>query len=148
MSEIRELRIVPFELDHLNQVVFRAVEFGRYEFIENYKETFLKGPAYSAFDGESLVFCGGVVIYWKGVGEGWLICNHTIRKYIREVCFYVGEYLKKIISEDDLHRVQATVPAQWGQGVRFLERMGFQREGLLRKYSKDAEDYYIYSRVG
>lgn len=147
MNKIKSLEVVPFELGHLGLIKLRAIENGRYEYMKKYRETYLKGPAYSVFDGDSLVFCGGVVIQWDRVGECWIICNNTIKKYIREICFYSDNYLERIIIDSHLHRVQATVPARWIQGVRFLERLGFHREGTLRKYSSAGEDYYMYSRV-
>lgn len=147
MNEIKSLEVVPFELEHLGLIELRSIENRRYEYMKKCRDTYLKGPAYSVFDGDSLVFCGGVVIQWDGVGECWLICNNTIKKYMREVCFYSDNYLERIIIDSHLHRVQATVPARWSKGLRFLERLGFYREGLLRKYSADKEDYYMYSRI-
>lgn len=147
MSEIKSLEVVPFELEHLGLIKLRAIENRRYEYMKKYRDIYLKGPAYSVFDGDSLVFCGGVVIQWDGVGEGWLICNCDVKRYVREVYFYSDNYLERIIIDSHLHRVQATVPVHWGQGVRFLERLGFYREGLLRNYGPDKEDYYMFSRI-
>ncbi len=47
-----------------------------------------------------------------------------------------------------LHRVQADIRPENGPSQRLVERLGFQREGLLRRYldiDGDWRDHYSYS---
>jgi ribosomal-protein-alanine N-acetyltransferase len=51
-------------------------------------------------------------------------------------------------SEVGLHRVQADIRPQNGPSQRLVERLGFQREGLLRRYldiDGDWRDHYSYA---
>ncbi|MEO2219574.1 GNAT family protein [Chromobacterium vaccinii] len=50
-----------------------------------------------------------------------------------------------------LARIQATVLPENTRSIRVLERVGFQREGLLRSYRMvrgPSRDFWMYSHIG
>jgi RimJ/RimL family protein N-acetyltransferase len=49
--------------------------------------------------------------------------------------------------EAQVQRVQASVHAEDGQAVRFARWLGFENEGLMKKYGPDGSDYYRMARV-
>jgi len=143
MGKIKKLRVVPFEIEHLEMLRLRDFETYR----ADYNSVYGKGIGYSAFDDQVLIFCAGFVFLWEGVAETWILCDKCVIHYIRELYYYVASYLDRIISKYNLHRIQATVLAEYLPGRRFLGRMGFREEGLLRKYDWNGRDYFMYSRV-
>jgi len=147
MDRRKNIRIVKFKPDHLDSLIPRDFERDHYGLIERFNNLYLEGPAYSVFDGEVCVFCGGVRIIWPGAGEAWLICSNDLGHYVRELCLITPRYLKWIIEDHDLRRVQAVVQSDWTQAVRFLEKLGFDMEGVMRKYGPNGEDYIMYARV-
>jgi hypothetical protein len=46
-----------------------------------------------------------------------------------------------------LRRVEITVKHDFEQGKKWAESLGFEQEGLLRKYGPNGEDYFMYARV-
>lgn len=44
-------------------------------------------------------------------------------------------------------RVEVTVKEGYNEAVRLVEMIGFEKEGLLRKYGPNGENYLMYSRV-
>lgn len=145
--EIKRINVVPFQLEHLEVIKLRAFELHRKEYIERFRKGYQEGPAYSALDVDDLIWCGGVVILWQGVGEAWILCSNCINHYIKELYHYTKAYLDVIIAEYNLHRVHASVLSEYRAGYRFLERMGFEREGLMHKYDWQGSDYYLYARI-
>jgi len=106
------------------------------------------GIAQSAFDGDELIMCGGIVILHPGVAEAWLMCKEGVGAYKREVYVYSRRFLDLVESKYSLHRIQAHVRGGWKIARMFLEHLGFHKEGLLEKFGPDQEDYYIYARIG
>lgn len=147
MAEIKKLRVVPFKKEYLSLLKLRDFELHRLEHIRQFPEVYEHGVGYSVFDNRNLVFCAGVIPYWKGVGEAWIICDICVKHYIRELYHYTKLYLDKIIDIYKLHRVQSSVMVDYQAGHRFLERMGLQKEGLMRKYDWQGKDYFLYARV-
>jgi len=147
MDEIKKLRVVPFKKEHLSLLKLRDFELHRLEHIQQFPEVYEHGAGYSVFDNSGLIFCAGVIPYWKGVGEAWILCDVRVKHYIRELYFYTELYLDKIIDRYKLWRVQSSVMADYYAGHRFLERMGFKKEGLMRKYDWQGKDYYLYARI-
>jgi hypothetical protein len=44
-------------------------------------------------------------------------------------------------------RVEATAPVEFGPGCKWLELLGFENEGRMRRYGADGADHYRYARV-
>ena len=51
--------------------------------------------------------------------------------------------------QDDasLKRIQASVHTNDQQAIRYVEWLGFENEGLMKKYGPDGSDYYRFARV-
>lgn len=147
MDKIKKLQVIPFNKEHLELLQLRDFEADKSEYIQKHAAGYEQGPGYSFYDDDKLIFCGGVLFLWAGVGELWIICDICVKYYIRELYFYAKLYLGRVIERYKLHRVQAHVLANYKPGQRFLRRMGFREEGLLEKYDWHKEDYCLYARI-
>ena len=115
---------------------------------ETYAELWGKeGPAYTiVVDGE-VVFCGGVVNIGWNRGEAWTLMSKLFYKYPK-TCFKIcRNQLNKVIEEHKFARVQALVDPKLYGGVRFMEHLGFEKEGLLKKYGPQSEDMWMMGRI-
>jgi RimJ/RimL family protein N-acetyltransferase len=54
------------------------------------------------------------------------------------------DYLQE---EFDYQRIQASIAVTDKTAKRFAEWLGFQNEGVMKKYGPDGTDYYRYARV-
>ena len=143
--------IIPFKTEHLDKLDIRlpglvGIDIDRaYEEIPKYNEA---GPAFSAFtDDWLLIVIAGVGILWEGVGVAWSLPSIYVDDY--KVGFYkaIKEYLDKVIESNNLHRVQCYVHKDYMISQKYVEHLGFEREGLLKQYGSDKADYYIYARL-
>jgi RimJ/RimL family protein N-acetyltransferase len=147
------VEIVPFEVEHLVELMRRELtEFTLQRSDEIAKargEFYLsRGPCFSAVEDGVIVGAGGLIIMWPGVGEGWLMANKDAalrhKRYAYEV---VIKHIIKLACDLDLRRIQAHVDVNVPAAVKFAEQLGFQREGLMRKYGEDGSDHYLYAIV-
>ena len=115
---------------------------------ETYAELWGKeGPAYTIVIDDEIVFCGGVVKIGWNRGEAWTLMSSLFYKYPK-TCFKIcRNQLNDVIQKHGLKRVQALVDPSLYGGVRFMEHLGFQQEGLLRKYGPKNEDMWMMGRI-
>ena len=106
------------------------------------------GPCFSVFapDGQ-LLGCGGVGMYWSGVGEAWLLLSARVSNYPVSLHRICSRALSRIIDDEKLHRVQAVVPQGHERARRWIERLGFCYEGLMPGYGPDQSWFERYGRV-
>ncbi len=60
---------------------------------------------------------------------------------------YALRVLRPALIESGYHRLQCESRVDHVEAHRWLERMGFQREGVLRKFGSDGSDYYQYAAI-
>ena len=47
----------------------------------------------------------------------------------------------------DMRRLETQVFIDWPPGPRWVELLGFEREGLMRRYTPDNRDAWLYAKV-
>jgi hypothetical protein len=102
------------------------------------------GPAYTLVNSKNIVAAGGVVPFWKGVGEGWVISSDLVPQHGIAFAKTVLRMLEDI--EKNFERIQTTVDAEHKVSLKWVEWMGFKCEGLMRKFI-GGRDYYRFARV-
>jgi hypothetical protein len=89
----------------------------------------------------------GCIMLWTGVGEMWSIISDDARRYPKQLTIVAKEFSDIVTQSLSLHRLQITVRSDEPRALRWAEYLGFEVEGLMRKYSPDVEDTYILARV-
>tara|TARA_Y100000310_G_scaffold74344_1_gene70458 strand:- start:218 stop:667 length:450 start_codon:yes stop_codon:yes gene_type:complete len=105
------------------------------------------GHAFSLLTKGHLIAAGGIFPIWDGFGEAWFIPSNLIKAHKRQVIEQLREHVERLSREDGYRRLQATARTDFAVGQRFLEFLGFEREGRLRKYGPDGADHYLYARL-
>lgn len=109
-------------------------------------ENLTKGPAFTAFNDGEIVACGGIMPFWKEVGEAWVITSPLVSQYPLFFAKTVWRKLRDLIKSMNLERVQTMVDAENIISQRWVERMNFKNEGLMRKYL-GGRDYIRYALI-
>jgi hypothetical protein len=145
------MQIVPFESWHLGLIELRehdqrAVAFGD-DLVARGNAYLRSGPAYTGLHEGRVVVVAGIVKLWMGVGGGWSLTSPLVEKF--PVSFHRAVWRNILKSEENLclHRLQITVQASHIVSQSWVERLGFQFEGVLKKYGPDGEDYLLFARV-
>lgn len=91
------------------------------------------------------VFSGCMVM------QGNFEISALVSKDAKEVPIQFVKFAKKRLAHYEnvlgLRRTQCTVRAGFPFLIKFIELLGFEREGLLRKFGPEGDDYFIYARV-
>jgi hypothetical protein len=145
--------IKPFQTGHAYEILYKNVReeniwlsrLGDFEDIVKIWKT--GGPSYSLFIDNQVVFCAGVVdMLWQR-GEAWTLLSSLFYKHPRVCARIVKSELGRIIKDHDYKRVQSIVEPEDTKAIRFIEWLGFEREGLLRKYMPSEKDMLMYARI-
>lgn len=88
----------------------------------------------------------GVVPYWKGVAELWMIADNRVRsipiamtKTAMRLCDIFEIYM-------GLHRMQITVRSTDRRALKWAKAIGFRQECVMSKYGPDKIDYILLAR--
>ena len=129
------IEIVPFKVEH-------AVELMRGELTEsNLAKSdeiaerdgsfyLSRGPCFSGVEDGRVLGSAGIMLMWPGVGEAWVLFSKDVENIKKFVYETVTDYLITLVCDLDLRRVQAHCSTELPEAVRFLEQMGFEREGM------------------
>lgn len=147
------IELIPYEPAHAHMILSRNVRErdlwlsgfpGWEETVKIWKDG---GPAETVtFDGEPVCSAGIVLIGW-GRGEAWALLSTLFYKHVRACYRMIKNRLSGMVKEHGLVRVQTLVAPEFTEGARLVEHLGFDQEGLLKKYGPNHEDLLIYGRV-
>lgn len=151
MEKQKKLRVLNFEPFHLDLMDIREHEMeGLFQMPEAIKGLSVLAEACedckTIMVGTDIVGCAGYVKLWGKVAECWLIPSSQVKENKIIFSKFVKGYMDRIVGELGYERLQTTclndkLHCRW---MRFL---GFEREGVLRKYSAKGEDFGMFARV-
>jgi len=121
-----------------------------FHFPESSKAAMMKEScisAYTALQGSKVFMIGGVYGLWENVGEAWFVMSSIAYKKPFAAAKYSSLLLDHVQDDANLKRIQASVHTNDQQAIRYVEWLGFENEGLMKKYGPDGSDYYRFARV-
>lgn len=102
--------------------------------------------ASAVVQGEVVLAIIGGTIQWEGVAHCWAIISDSIKNCPVEFHKKVKWLIESTFTGINLHRLEATVKADFSMGIRWLNSLGFEYEGTLRQYGVDRSDYQLFAR--
>jgi len=140
----------PMKIEDVTNMKVRDVELSRVSlkaFLPEMRTNMKEGPSFTLEVDGKVIWCGGIRVFWEGVGEAWCLISDEGARMPKTVFSSIKKILDFVQKDLALHRVQATARIDIPMFHKFLEHLGFEREGVLRKFLADGTDSYIYSRV-
>lgn len=104
-----------------------------------------EGVAYAGLIDGGVAIVAGCAIISPGVGEAWAIVTDLGRRHPAWITKNVIRGLRQTIMSRRLHRVQAKVVSEFYVGRLWIERMGFEEEGTLRRADPEGRDLTMYA---
>jgi len=89
----------------------------------------------------------GVVPLWRGVGDVWMVTDVELPTYGRTFHRVAKQMFDIYIGELWMVRLQCTVHSRNFQAIKWIKKMRFLEEGLLKKYGPDGHDFYMFARL-
>jgi len=91
--------------------------------------------------------CLGMMVLWEGNADVWTFASKKCKDH--PIAFHkaVARILDAYQNGLGAKRVSAGTPSSFTEGCRWLESLGFNREGKMLKYGPDGSDWWLYARV-
>jgi hypothetical protein len=94
-----------------------------------------------------LLACGGVHLFFPGVGEAWFQPTPLSRRHPKATWAAVTRWLPEAMNLLGLWRVQCAVRTDFPEACRFVEHLGFVREGVMVRFDPAGQDAALYALV-
>lgn len=105
------------------------------------------GPAITMMDKrDNVLAIGGVLQFWQGVGEAWMMVAPEGRKKKVALFKVMSNFFHDCFSNKLFHRIQASIITTHPEGHRVIMRLGFIPECMMIGYGPKQEDYVRYVR--
>tara|TARA_R110000765_G_scaffold107257_5_gene198033 strand:+ start:201 stop:665 length:465 start_codon:yes stop_codon:yes gene_type:complete len=145
-----DFKTIPFEPGHAADLISQA-DVGEAEkkflFGGHIHNLALLGHSVSVIRNGHLLGSGGIFPVWDGMGEAWVLPAANVKKNKKVFVKLIRENMERLSDEYGFRRIQATARADAPIAQRFLEFLGFEREGLLRAYGPDGANHVLFSKI-
>lgn len=105
------------------------------------------GQSLTAVVDDEIIGCGGIVPVCPGVGEVWTLFSYKLDKHPVKAYEVIRDGLKKLIEDNNLHRIEAWGRLDFPQAHTLFKHLGFLVEGKARKRTPNKVDCILYSIV-
>jgi hypothetical protein len=139
------MHIEPFQPKHLERLVLQPSQTVFSKFFDAEYGPSLKsaGPCFTALDGDRVLACSGIVSQWHNRAIAWaLISEDAGKNFIR-----IHKAVKRFLEGEQINRIEAYVDAGFDAGHRWIQMLGFEREGYMREFMPDGNDAVLYARL-
>jgi len=106
-----------------------------------------RGEAASLFLEGELAGVAGLALCWPGVAEAWFGPTVVTRRASLGVIKALDLALRKTAGRLSLHRVGASILKSNRTAARFAEVLRFEREGTMKQFGPQRQDFLRYARL-
>lgn len=142
-------RIRPFRAEDILQIELRTTDLENLEGVDllvHGRELALTPYASTVLaDGGDIVSCVGGFVLGKTCMV-FLLTSPLVERFPLLVLKVVRAYIKRAILHGVV-RFETLVNPDDVRAVRFIEHLGFEREGLCRATGENLKDRYLYARI-
>tara|TARA_R100001510_G_scaffold57150_1_gene64328 strand:+ start:7466 stop:7885 length:420 start_codon:yes stop_codon:yes gene_type:complete len=137
------LKLVKLEKEHIQNI---DTDFA---FNKSYRDDMCKHNVngYTALKEDKPIAIAGINLLWDGVAEGWIVLGKESESYKFQIAKTVKIMLQRMISDNNLFRLQASVCVDDKKAIRFTQWLKFTEEGIMRRFGPDGSDYMRYAWV-
>jgi hypothetical protein len=142
------IKSLPFARFHADIIELNEAYEGQRQILQAYDnmrgfdvETIMHVPT-----GSPLAVITGAVIF-QGTYEVSALIGANARKYPIQFFRHVKGRIEHFEELHNLRRTQTLIRKGYPFLIKWIELLGFEQEGLLRKFGPEGDDYYMYARV-
>ena len=107
----------------------------------------VQGMSWSADVDGRIVASAGLIPLWAGVAEAWMMGGDDIGRHQVKVARQIRTMFDDVMKQRGLYRAQANIHHRFDKAIRLAEWLGFENEGLMRRFGIEGDDYFRYARV-
>ena len=145
------MRLIDFEPRHAEVLVKEGLNTNAPPVANDYtvwaNKLIHNGMAFTGVENGHLVGAAGLAPLWEGVAEGWFLGGWRLHDNKFAAIRIIRRELDRMVKENNLHRLQCVVRTDWPEAQKFIEFLGWESEGVMKKYTFDKIDYIRYAKV-
>lgn len=140
------MRIFAFHPNHASQIKLQSAQAyvkddllqpGIAESLAN------AGQSFTAIEGDQVIAIAGIAMQWEGRAIAWALVSEDAGKHF----LTIHRAVKGFLDQCDIRRIEAFVDSDFEHGMKWMKMLGFENEGLMRKFSIIGNDCYLFARV-
>jgi hypothetical protein len=143
--------IVPFAPEHLARIELQAEQAGLSEARAMLgrigAQLAVPGLALSLIDGERVLGAAGIWPQWPGRAIAWAVLGNQIPRRNWAQAVAVARRGLNQAHAAGHRRIEISIRDGFANGHRLARILEFRPEGLMRAYSPDGSDHWLYARV-
>ena len=116
-------------------------------FFESLRAYSAKGISLTALSDGKPVLSFGVMPFWPGVAEVWMLRGATVSDHGLAVAYGARLFFNQIGPICGLWRAQISVQSDNKRATKFAQFCKFEVEGLMRDFGPEKSDYFLMSRL-
>lgn len=101
------------------------------------------GPAYAGICNGTVMAIAGLSKQWEGRAIAWSLLSPNIGHHFIEI----HRAVKRALAQTHMRRIEAHVDPTFASAVRWIQMLGFEREGVMKQFSPDGRDMDLYARI-
>jgi hypothetical protein len=140
----------PKHLWFLNLEEYQKKYFKDIPGYEKYLEkNIINNAAYTGYYDTKPVVCFGLLNMFPGVAEAWLIPGKELKQFKIALPFHRATKVFFDCAFDlfDLRRIQVSVDSNNLTALKWIEKLLFIREGIMKSFGPDGNDYIMLSKL-
>lgn len=110
-------------------------------------ETLAGWPGLSVFEGQTLIAIGGLIPNWPGRAQIWMASSRAARPRHYLKLISTANWLVDIGHKRGATRIEAYVRDNNASACRWIEKIGFNFEGVMRMFGMAGEDFRLYAHI-
>lgn len=103
------------------------------------------GLSFTFVKDNEIIFCAGIITPHAKVAECWTLMSKDFDEHGMFAARSIKGFLDWV--QPFYHRFQMSVKEDFPEAQKFAEFLGFKKEGLMRKFDTEGNDYWLYSRI-
>jgi hypothetical protein len=147
---IPDYQMLPFRQTHIDNINIPWFESQYIESLaidDTQKIKDHDGLSYTLIQDGKILLCFGVTLMWRGVGEFWIMPSDSDELVSISVINHVTQMIDIIIEQFTLNRIHIQVRVANERTLCFINSLGFDKEGLMKKYGPEGGDYFMLSKT-
>lgn len=147
MAAVKRILFHPEHLK-LMSVHNKGIErlFSYTDWVDNFSEVDGRGDAVTILYNERILVCAGHIQLWPGVAEIWAIPSECVAEHTLVFNRAIKRYVESLAKTYNYHRMQ-TYSFNDSVHDRWMKWLGFECEGILKKYTYNKLDYKMWARL-
>jgi len=135
------LTVVAYKPEHLEQIEVRSC------YVAGECPKTIMTTAVTFLYGDKVLAILGAFPFVPGVLHLWGLISDHVKECPKEFHEEVVKIMNWYVINEKPRRLQMDVHASYEVGCRWAERLGFEREGLMKGWGPNGEGFYLYGKA-